>query len=93
MPDIGGKEFIDSRNPIIPVNFTADGTPAGFPLALTDIEEEWRDEFSRQDLDGDGVITLEESQETAFRGAIAQSNSPLNYGSPRQIRLGVEVRF
>jgi hypothetical protein len=26
---------------------------------------EWRDEFSLQDLTGDGTITLEESQETA----------------------------
>jgi hypothetical protein len=54
---------------------------------------EWRDEFSLQDLTGDGTITLEESQETAFRGAIATSNVPLNYGSPRQIRFGAEIRF
>jgi hypothetical protein len=93
LPNIGGTEFIDSRNPIIPVNFTADGTPAGFPLALTDIDEEVRGEFSRQDLNGDGTITLEESQETAFRGYIARSNSPLNYGAPRQIRFGAEIRF
>ena len=93
LPNIGGWEFVWSRNPIIPANFTADGTPAGFPLALTDIDEEVRGEFSRQDLNGDGVITLEESQETALLGAIAQSNSPLNYGPPRQIRFGAEIRF
>ncbi|HYO47931.1 MAG TPA: TonB-dependent receptor [Gemmatimonadota bacterium] len=93
LPNITGLEFINSRNPPIPVNTTSDGTPAAFPVALTDIEEEMRDEFSRQDLDGDGMITLEESQETAFRAYNARNNSPLHYGSPRQIRFGAEIRF
>jgi Ca2+-binding EF-hand superfamily protein len=65
----------------------------GFPVALDDVIEEWRDEFSRQDLDGDGSITLEESQETMFRARRSLSNVPFNYGEPRQVRLGVELRF
>jgi hypothetical protein len=55
--------------------------------------EEWQDEFSRQDLNGDGTITLEESQETFFRANVALSNSVFNYGEPRQIRFGAEIRF
>ena len=46
-----------------------------------------------RDLDGNGTITLEESQETLFRAEIATSNSALNYGEPRQIRFGAEIRF
>ena len=93
LPNISGLEFTDSRNPQIPANFLNDEVLRGYPLALTDIKEEWRDEFSRQDLNGDGTITLEEGQETAFRGYIAQSNPPLHYGAPRQIRFGAEIRF
>ena len=91
LPSISGTEFIDSRNPQITDNFLMEGT-TGFPIALTDIVEEWRDEFSRQDLDGDGKITLEESQETVFAPRAA-SNPPLNYGAPRQVRFGAEIRF
>jgi hypothetical protein len=53
-----------------------EGSATGFPLNLTDdpltcpgcgiILTEWRDEFSLQDLNGDGTITLAESQETLF---------------------------
>jgi hypothetical protein len=93
LPHIGGTEFIGSRNPQITDNFFIDRVLSGFPVALTDIVEEWRDEFARQDLNGDGEITLEESQETAFRAASGQINRPLNYGSPRQIRFGAEIRF
>ena len=93
LPDVGGTEFEDSRNPQIPANFRVPGAAAGFPVALTDILEEWRSEFSRQDLNGDGTITLAESQETLFRGEIATSNTALNYGEPRQILFGAEIRF
>ena len=65
----------------------------GFPLELDDVLAEWRDEFSLPDLDGNGTITLEESQETFFRGNIAFNNSAFNYGEPRQIRFGAEIRF
>jgi outer membrane receptor protein involved in Fe transport len=92
-PDMTGFEFTNSRDPQIPGTFRVEGAPPGFPVALSDIVEEWRDEFARQDLDGDDVITLEESQETGFRGLRAVSNSPLQYGAPRQIRFGVELRF
>jgi hypothetical protein len=93
LPDVGGTEFEDSRNPQIPANFLVEGATTGFPLAVDDIVEEWRDEFSRQDLDGDGTITLAESQETFFRGNKAVSNIPFNYGAPREIRFGAEIRF
>jgi hypothetical protein len=93
LPDVGGTEFEDSRNPQIPANFLVEGAATGFPLAVDDVLDEWRDEFSLQDLNGDGSITLAESQETFFRGNVALNNSPLNYGEPRQIRFGAEIRF
>ena len=93
LPDRDGLEFEDSRNPQIPANFRVAGAAPGFPVSLIDILEEWRPEFARQDLNGDGTITLEESQETLFRAEVANSNSILNYGEPRQIRFGVELRF
>jgi hypothetical protein len=93
LPDVGGTEFEDSRNPQIPANFLVEGAAVGFPLELNDVLAEWRDEFSLQDLNGDGTITLAESQETFFRGNIALSNSPFNYGAPREIRFGAEIRF
>jgi hypothetical protein len=93
LPDVGGTEFEDSRNPQIPGNFLVEGATVGFPLEVSDILPEWQDEFSLQDLNGDGTITLAESQETFFRGNIALSNSPLNYGEPREIRFGAEIRF
>ncbi|HUF90468.1 MAG TPA: outer membrane beta-barrel protein, partial [Gemmatimonadota bacterium] len=93
LPDRDGLEFEDSRNPQIPGNFRVEGAAGGFPVALDDILEEWRADFARQDLNGDGTITLEESQETLFRAEVANSNSVFNYGEPRQIRFGVEVRF
>jgi hypothetical protein len=93
LPDVGGTEFEDSRSPQIPADFLVEGAATGFPLAVSDIVEEWQDEFSRQDLDGNGTITLAESQEVLFRGNRALNNSPLNYGEPRQIRFGAEIRF
>ena len=36
LPDVGGTEFEDSRNPQIPANFLVEGSPTGFPLNLTD---------------------------------------------------------
>jgi hypothetical protein len=93
LPDRSGLEFTDSRNPSIPGEFLLPGVVSGFPFALDDVVEEWRDEFSRQDLDGDGSITLEESQETMFRAERSLSNSPFHYGEPRQVRLGIELRF
>ncbi|HYO45080.1 MAG TPA: TonB-dependent receptor [Gemmatimonadota bacterium] len=93
LPDRDGLEFEDSRNPQIPGNFLIEGAAVGFPLEVSDVLAEWQDEFSRQDLNGDGTITLEESQETLFRGQIAVNNTPFNYGEPRQIRFGAEIRF
>jgi hypothetical protein len=93
LPDRSGLEFTDSRNPSIPGEYLLPGVATGFPVALDDVVEEWRDEFSRQDLDGDGSITLEESQETMFRAKRSLSNSPFHYGEPRQVRLGIELRF
>jgi hypothetical protein len=93
LPDVGGTEFEDSRNPQIPANFLVEGASTGFPLEVSDVVPEWRDEFSLQDLNSDGTITLAESQETFFRGNRALNNTPLNYGEPRQIRFGAEIRF
>jgi hypothetical protein len=93
LPNLAGTEFVDSRNPRIAEGFLVERVVRDFPIALGEILPEWRDEFSRQDLDGDGLITLEESQETAFRAEVARTNVPLNYGSPRQIRFGAEIRF
>ncbi|HUF89484.1 MAG TPA: TonB-dependent receptor, partial [Gemmatimonadota bacterium] len=93
LPDQSGLEFVESRNPQISSRFRREESPAGFPVALTDILEEWRDEFSRQDLDGDGIITLAESQETLFRAGIASTNHALRYGEPRQVRFGVQFQL
>ena len=92
-PDRDGLEVEDSRNPQIPGNFLVEGATTGFPLEVSDILPEWQDEFSHQDLNADGTITLEESQETLFRAEVATSNSVFNYGEPRQIRFGAEIRF
>ena len=35
LPDVGGTEFEDSRNPQIPGNFLVEGATTGFPLAVT----------------------------------------------------------
>ena len=87
---MGGTEFEDSRNPQIPGNFLVEGATAGFPLEVSDVLPEWQDEFSLQDLNADGTITLAESQETFFRGNIAFSNSPSTTAS--RARSGSERR-
>jgi outer membrane cobalamin receptor len=63
-----------------------------------------RSRIAKQDLNGDGLITEAEAAEILFEarrvsGVIGGTNatvvgdSPFNYGAPRQIRFGVEVRF
>ncbi|HET6637326.1 MAG TPA: TonB-dependent receptor, partial [Gemmatimonadota bacterium] len=43
LPDVGGTEFEDSRNPQIPGNFLVEGATVGFPLEVSDILPEWQD--------------------------------------------------
>ena len=68
------------------------------------MRENFRDLLANQDLDGDGVITEDESSETLRRALIGfdregnfiagtVGDSPLNYGAPREIRFGVQFRF
>ncbi|MGH7542861.1 MAG: TonB-dependent receptor, partial [Gemmatimonadota bacterium] len=92
-PDRTGNEGPNSRTPVIPANFFEEGASQDFPVALDDIRPEFRDKIARQDLDGDGAISLEEGQETLRRAFISSNNSPYSYGEPRQVRFGVELRF
>ncbi len=104
-PDRTGFEDERSLDPRIADNFLTDASDGDYPFDIEqEIIEEWRDEFGRQDLDGDGTITLEEGQESLrqaniasgqagnFQGAVF-GDSPYNYGEPRQYRFGVELRF
>jgi len=74
------------------------------PTAVSSLTEDFRNRISRQDLDGDGIITLAEAQENLFRALIASGagasfvgvgtgDSPFNYGTPRLFRFGAEIRF
>jgi hypothetical protein len=104
-PDRTGFEDQRSQNPRIANTFLTDVSDEEYPFDVdTEILEEWRDEFGRQDLNGDGTITLEEGQESLrlahiasgaagnFQGAVF-GDSPYNYGEPRQLRFGAELRF
>jgi hypothetical protein len=100
-----GFEFDRSRQPVISLAFQTDASDNAFPFVLaTEIGDDFRSELSRQDLNGDGTITLEESQESLFNALVASGeagnfqgavygDSPYNYGEPRQIRFGAEIRF
>jgi len=104
-PDASGFEDAQSQTPVIPADFLLEGAPSTYPFTLdTDIVEDFRDEFARQDRNGDGILSLEEGR-LALREAkqatgdgadfIAGNNgdSVFNYGEPRQYRFGVELRF
>ncbi|MGH7558257.1 MAG: TonB-dependent receptor [Gemmatimonadota bacterium] len=105
LPDRNGLEFDLSRSPVISSTFKLPDAPEGFPIGLDQIVPEFRSAFAQQDLNGDGTITLEESQETLRLGLLASGSgaagfsggafgdSPFNYGEPRQYRFGVELRF
>ena len=104
-PDRTGFEDQRSLNPRIANTFLTEVSDGEYPFNVdSEILEEWRDEFGRQDLNGDGTITLEEGQESLrlahiasgaagnFQGAVF-GDSPYNYGEPRQLRFGAELRF
>jgi hypothetical protein len=104
-PDRTGFEDERSLDPTISNAFLTDVADGEYPFVVdTDIIEEFRDEFGRQDLNHDGIITLEEGQESLrqanivsgaagnFQGAVF-GDLPYNYGEPRQYRFGVEFRF
>jgi hypothetical protein len=99
-PDVTGFEEGLSQTPTIPSEFKIEGAPDGYPIGLDQIMDEFRDEFARQDLDGDGVITLAEAQlrlrqalQATGSGSFSNGDSPHNYGEPRQFRFGAELRF
>jgi hypothetical protein len=104
-PDITGFEDQLSVTPNIPVIYRTDGSgPGDFPVAVTSLTEDFRDRFARNDLNGDGIITLAEAQENLLNALVASGSgadftigdvgdSPYNYGTPRLFRFGVEVRF
>jgi hypothetical protein len=88
-PELGPRE---SRTPIIHVNFVEEGASTDFPMSLDDSRPGFRHGIARQDLDRDGTITLDEGQEALRRAEIWLNDSPYNYGEPRQVRFGVELR-
>jgi hypothetical protein len=120
-PDVTGFEELLSASPRIPTELRLPGgrdlLPVFKPGIEPDFEGAWQvrvedltDEFrplvGRQDIDGDGIITSEESRErlrqliravgpggTTQASAGLSGNSPYNYGTPRQIRFGAEIRF
>jgi hypothetical protein len=92
-PDRTGLE--DSAGPPrINREFTEEGTPTEFPIDLDQIKPEFRDAIGRQDLDRDGVITFDEALESLVNATIAgTADSVFNYGEPRRVRFGAEIRF
>jgi hypothetical protein len=92
-PDRSG--FEDSAGPPrINREFTEEGTPTEFPIGVDQIKPEFRDAIGKQDLDGDGVITFDEASESLVNALIAgTADSVFNYGEPRQVRFGAEIRF
>ncbi|MGH7587266.1 MAG: TonB-dependent receptor [Gemmatimonadota bacterium] len=104
-PDRTGFEDERSQDPVIGNQFQIEGGDGEYPFDLDqDILEEFRVEFGRQDLNGDGTITLEEGRESLRQSLIASGqagnfqgavfgDSPYNYGEPRQVRFGAELRF
>ncbi|CAN5172533.1 hypothetical protein BH18GEM1_BH18GEM1_20790 [soil metagenome] len=104
-PDRTGFEDNLSRTPTITSGFRTAGSSEDYPFVIaTDIRPEFQSRFARQDLNGDGTITLVEGQETLRQALIASGqgasfslgsagDSPFNYGEPRQWRFGAEIRF
>ncbi|HUE95461.1 MAG TPA: hypothetical protein VMN39_02325, partial [Longimicrobiaceae bacterium] len=111
-PDRTGFEESLSRTPVISSRFAIEGGSTAFvPRAgvcasacvpLDQILPEFRATFARQDLNGDGIIQLEEAQAALFDALVASGepnnfgangDSVFNYGEPRQFRFGAELRF
>jgi hypothetical protein len=104
-PDVTGFETSLALSPNIPVQYRLDGSgPGDFPIAVTSLSEDFRARFAKNDLDGDGIITLAEARENLFNALIASGSgadftigdvgdSPFNYGTPRLFRFGAEIRF
>ncbi len=91
---LGGLEGVQAANPQVRRDFIQPGALASFPLAVSDILPQYQAAMSRQDLDGDGVITLMEAQTSLFRAIVGSgSDTPSFYGSPMTMRFGVEYRF
>jgi hypothetical protein len=107
--DILGREvnfFVQVLNLFDRINvinvYPATGSPSddGYrldPTAVTDPGEdedhEYWDYIQVKDLDGDGHISAEE-QATAYSAAYRlYANDPMNYGAPRQIKVGFYVAF
>jgi hypothetical protein len=105
-PDRSGLEERFAETPLIPVTDRTDGSgPSDFPVAISDLVEEFQDEYALQDANRDGSISFEEAQQALFNAKLSSGdgadfivngstgNSPLNYGTPRRYRFGVEFRF
>ena len=70
----------------------------------SDILPEWQSYFALQDLNADGVISLDEARDVLHNALVASGeagnvqigqtgDSVFNYGQPRQFRFGAEIRF
>ena len=92
--DRDGFETIQAEAPVIRRSVLFPNVPAIFPLQLSNVLPEYREGMSRQDLNDDGTISLEEAQQVLLLALIAAgSDSPYSYGSPRTVRFGLEYRF
>jgi hypothetical protein len=104
-PDVTGFERSLALSPQIGVQYRTDGSgPGDFPVSVASLTEDFRARFAKNDLDGDGIITLEEARENLFNALVASGSgadftigdvgdSPFNYGAPRLFRFGAEIRF
>jgi hypothetical protein len=81
---------------------TRAGVCAAACVPLDQILPEYRATFALQDLNGNGIIELAEAQQVLFDALVASGepnnfgtngDSAYNYGEPRQIRFGAELRF
>ncbi|MGB2981429.1 MAG: hypothetical protein WBC77_09290 [Candidatus Zixiibacteriota bacterium] len=82
--------------------YPATGSPSddGYrldPTAVTDPgedeEHEYWDWIQAKDLDGDHSISAEEQAAAYTEAYKLYANDPMNYGAPRQIKVGFYVAF
>jgi hypothetical protein len=92
--DRDGFEAIQASTPVIRRSLLMPEALPVFPLHLTDVLPEYRELLGRQDLNADGIITVEEARAVLFQAVVAAgSDSPYSYGGPRTVRFGAEFRF
>lgn len=102
-PDVTGLERDDQAS--LPADWVVEDGTRDFPFSVEDnILPGFQDDVSKWDLDRNGIVTRAEAEELLFEARRVagecgranlncQGDNPFNYGEPRQIRFGAEIRF